>query len=122
MPAQELKRRSRVFHRFCFIEPLIELKCFLPFSLGLIRYVDASFLPPKQVRTYGHESVRRIPVAHLAHDLIDPKDFLQHNHAWPITAGRQSYMSIALVAIRRLGLDSYFNSCEKLYTRSDVHW
>jgi hypothetical protein len=65
----------------------------------LVRDVDASLLPPKQIGTDCDKSMRRIPIAHVAHELINAKDFLQHDHAWTIATGRQREVSIELATV-----------------------
>jgi hypothetical protein len=99
MLTQELHRGGRVFYRLRFIESLIKLKRFLPFSFRFVSNIDAGLLPPKEIRADGDKPVRRIPITNITHDLIHAKNFLQDDDAWPETAGRQRQVGAEFSAI-----------------------
>src|SRR6266567_9015714 len=99
MLAQKFQRGRGILDGFCFIEALIERECFLPFGFALVSHIDAALLSPEQIGTDGYESVRRIPIANIAHVFVHAKDFLQDNDAWAKATGRQSHVRIKLAAV-----------------------
>src|ERR1051325_6512391 len=105
MFAQGFSGGGRIFDSFREVETLIKLKGFLPFRFGLIGQHNYPLLAPKQVRTDGHKSPRRVPITHLPHVGVDAKDFLQHDNARAVATGRQSEIGVKLLVIERPDLD-----------------
>src|SRR5580765_6719440 len=116
MSAQKFNCGGGILDSLRFIQALIKRESLLPFRFRLIGHIDAAFLAPKQIGTNRHEAMRRIPVADLPHVLIDAKDFLQDDDAWPITAGRQSDMRVKFAAIKRFDCE-HESLRAKRYTR-----
>src|SRR5215510_180114 len=99
MFAQEFRSRRRIFDSFPKVEILIKLKCFLQLSFRFVSQLDARLLPPKEIGTNRHDSMRGIPITHLPHVSVDAKDFLQDDYSRTITARRQRKVTIELFVI-----------------------
>src|SRR5689334_19536451 len=98
MLSQKVERGGGVFNGLRFIDLLIKLDGFLP-VVAFVSQLDAGLDAPEQIRNECDKSMRRIPVSDIAQVLIDAKDLLEHDDAWPITTRRQCQVTIKLPVI-----------------------
>jgi len=60
----------------------------LSHSAWLIGDVDARLLAPEYIRAHREIALRGVPIANVAHHLVDAEDFLDHQHAGAAAALR----------------------------------
>src|SRR5258706_4671440 len=99
MLAEKIDRGSRIFDGFGFIQTLIELYRLLKIGIA-VGQLYAALLPPEQIGTDRHKSMRCVPVSDAAQEFIDPKNLLQDNDPWAEARGRQRDVGVEFSTVK----------------------